>query len=161
MEKRPLTLAEVRELIFERWARDQAALTPDQRRLFEYLAKFTKVRDPKAARRAVEVLMGEYELAEEDAIQLVNVLPRTQDELRPFLFRSYPLLDEKAYKGILEVLGGLEEAEPRVAEAETEAETEAKVEAEAGAEAEAEEGEGEGEEAEAEGEEEGEGQGQE
>jgi len=153
LEKRPLTLAEVRELIFERWARDQAALTPDQRRLFEYLAKFTKVRDPKAARRAVEVLMGEYELAEEDAIQLVNVLPRTQDELRPFLFRSYPLLDEKAYRGILEVLEGLEEAEARVAEAETEAEMEAEAEAEGG--------EGEGEEAEAEGEEKGEGQGQE
>ncbi|MDK2463515.1 MAG: hypothetical protein QI223_01905 [Candidatus Korarchaeota archaeon] len=138
MEKKPLTLAEVRDLIFERWARDQSALTPDQRRLFEYLAKFTKVRDPKAARRAVEVLMSEYDLSEEDAIQLVNVLPKTPDELRPFLFRSYPLLDEKAYKGILEVLKGLEEAEAP-AEAEVEAEEAVEAQSEAAAQAEGEE----------------------
>jgi len=133
LEKKPLTLAEVRDLIFERWARDQSALTPDQRRLFEYLAKFTKVRDPKAARRAVEVLMSEFDLSEEDAIQLVNVLPKTPDELRPFLFRSYPLLDEKAYRGILEVLEGLEEGE---APSEEEAETETEAETVAGAEGE-------------------------
>ncbi len=142
MEKKPLTLAEVRDLIFERWARDQSALTPDQRRLFEYLAKFTKVRDPKAARRAVEVLMSEFDLAEEDAIQLVNVLPKTPDELRPFLFRSYPLLDEKAYKGILEVLEGLEEGE-----APAEAEAEAEGAEEEGAQAQPEAAQAEGEEA--------------
>ena len=145
MEKKPLTLAEVRGLIFERWARDQSALTPDQRRLFEYLAKFTKVRDPKAARRAVEVLMSEFDLSEEDAIQLVNVLPKTPDELRPFLFRSYPLLDEKAYRGILEVLEGLEEGEtPSEEEAETEAEAGAEGE---GVEAQPEAAQAEGEEA--------------
>ena len=143
MEKKPLTLAEVRDLIFERWARDQSALTPDQRRLFEYLAKFTKVKDPKAARRAVEVLMSESDLSEEDAIQLVNVLPKTPDELRPFLFRSYPLLDEKAYRGILEVLEGLEEGE---APSEEEAETEAGAEGE-GVEAQPEAAQAEGEEA--------------
>jgi len=111
LDKKPLTLAEVKSLIFERWARNQAALTPDQRRLFEYLAKFTKVKDPEAARRAVEVLVESYGLEEEDAIQLVNVLPKTPDELRPFLFRSYPLLDDKAYSGILETLKGLVEEE--------------------------------------------------
>ncbi len=144
MEKKPLTLAEVRDLIFERWARDQSALTPDQRRLFEYLAKFTKVRDPKAARRAVEVLMSEFDLSEEDAIQLVNVLPRTPDELRPFLFRSYPLLDEKAYRGILEVLEGLEEGEAMV---EAKAETEAGGAGEEGVQAQPEAAQAEGEEA--------------
>ena len=112
MDKKPLTLAEVKSLIFERWARNQAALTPDQRRLFEYLAKFTKVKDPEVARRAVDVLVESYGLEEEDAIQLVNILPKTADELRPFLFRSYPLLDEKAYSGILETLKSLAEEKP-------------------------------------------------
>ncbi|HIE22880.1 MAG TPA: hypothetical protein EYP68_01455 [Candidatus Korarchaeota archaeon] len=112
-EKKPLTLAEVRALIHERWAKDQSLLARDQKRLFEYLAKFVKVKDADACRKAVEQLIEEIGLSEEDAVMIVNMMPRNKDELRPILFRSYPLLDAKSYDRILEILKSLEEGEER------------------------------------------------
>jgi len=112
-EKKPLTLAEVRALIHERWAKDQSMLARDQKRLFEYLSKFVKVRDAGACRKAVEQLMQEIGLSEEDAVMMVNTMPKNKDELRPMLFRSYPLLDAKSYDRILEILKSLEEREEK------------------------------------------------
>ena len=112
-EKRPLTLAEVRAFIHERWAKDQSMLARDQKRLFEYLSKFVKVKDADSCRKAVEQLKEEIGLSEEDAVMIVNIMPRSKDELRPMLFRSYPLLDAKSYDRILEILKSLEKGEEK------------------------------------------------
>ncbi len=109
--KRPLTLSEVKALVFSRWASEQASLTSDQKRLMEYLAKFVKVEDAEAARAAVNRLVEEFNLDEEDAINLVNVIPETKDELRVFLYKSYPLLGDEAYSRILEILRTLKEGD--------------------------------------------------
>jgi len=107
--KKPLTLAEVKALVHERWSKDQASLTKDQKRLFEYLAKFVKVDSPEACREAVNRIVEEVGIAEEDAVMIVNIMPETRDELRPLLFRRYPLLDAEAYNKILEILRDLKE----------------------------------------------------
>jgi len=107
LKKKPLTLAEVRAFIHDRWAKDQSVLARDQKRLFEYLSKFVKVRDADACRKAVEQLIEEIGLGEEDAVMIVNIMPRNKEELRPMLFRSYPLLDAKSYDRILEILKSL------------------------------------------------------
>jgi len=112
-EKKPLTLAEVRAFIHERWAKDQSVLARDQKRLFEYLSKFVKVRDADACRKAVEQLIEEIGLSEEDAVMIVNIMPKSKEELRPMLFRSYPLLDAKSYDRILEILRSLEKGEEK------------------------------------------------
>jgi len=104
VKKRPLTLAEVKGLVYDTWSRNLAMLTPDQKRLLEYLSKFVKVDDAKAAREAVREIMEKFELSEEDAVMLVNNLPESKDELRAFLYRSYPLLSDEAYEGILSIL---------------------------------------------------------
>ncbi len=112
-ERKPLTLAEVRDLIHEKWSKDQSSLSRDQKRLFEYLSKFVKVKDARACRKAVEQLIDEVGLSEEDAVMIVNVMPKSKDELRPMLFRSYPLLDAKSYERILEILDSLKEGEEK------------------------------------------------
>lgn len=108
-QRRPLMLSEVKQLVHEKWAKDLTSLTRDQKRLFEYLAKFVKTSDVEASKTAAEQIMNELGIDEEDVVMLVNVMPETRDELRPLLFRSYPLLDAKAYNRMLEILKALRE----------------------------------------------------
>jgi DNA-directed RNA polymerase subunit F len=105
--KRALTLAEVKALVFDRWSSAVESLTLDQRRLLIYLSKFTKVSDPKRAREAVEGLMNKFKLKEEHAVMLVNVLPEDEEELRAYLFKDYPLLSQQDYKEMLNLLKSL------------------------------------------------------
>ncbi len=100
----PLTLSEVKALVYERWKGRLDTMTLEQKRLFEYLAKFTKVEDAEKARKAVERLMNEVGLKEEDAIVLVNILPEKKEEITSYLYRDYPLMGEEEYEKILNIL---------------------------------------------------------
>lgn len=104
LNKRPLTLAEVKALVFDKWTSSVESLTIDQRRLLTYLAKFTKVSDPKRAREAVEELVRRFGLKEEHAVMLVNLLPNDEEELRAYLFKDYPLLSQDDYREMLNLL---------------------------------------------------------
>ncbi len=108
-QKKPLTLAEVKSIVFERWSNNVAELTIDQKRLLHYLSKFTKVDDPKKAREAVNQLMEKFGLSEEHAIMLVNVIPSSVDELKAYLYKDYPLLTQENYKEMLSILKSLVE----------------------------------------------------
>ncbi|MEM0016954.1 MAG: hypothetical protein QXJ48_00255 [Candidatus Korarchaeum sp.] len=105
--RRSLTLAEVKALVFDRWSSSVESLTVDQRRLLMYLAKFTKVSDPKRARETVEELVRRFKLKEEHAVMLVNLLPSDEEELRAYLFKDYPLLTQEDYKEMLNLLRSL------------------------------------------------------
>lgn len=107
--KKPLTLAEVKALVFDKWTSSVESLSIDQRRLLTYLAKFTKVSDPKRAREAVEELVSRFKLKEEHAVMLVNLLPDDEEELRVYLFKDYPLLTQEGYKEMLNLLKSLRE----------------------------------------------------
>lgn len=107
--KRPLTLAEVKALVFDKWTSSMELLSVDQRRLLNYLAKFTKVSDPKRAREVVEELVKKFKLREEHAVMLVNLLPEDEEELRAYLFKDYPLLTQQDYKEMLNLLKELRE----------------------------------------------------
>ncbi len=100
----PLTLSEVKTLVYEQWKGRLETMTLEQKRLFEYLAKFARVEDAKMARRAVKRLMKEIGLKEEDAIVLVNVLPKKKEEITSYLYKDYPLMGEKEYEKILNIL---------------------------------------------------------
>lgn len=107
--KRPLTLAEVKALVFERWTSSVESLSVDQRRLLNYLAKFTKISDHKRARETVNELVTRFRLKEEHAVMLVNLLPEDEEELRAYLFKDYPLLTQQDYKEMLNLLKSLRE----------------------------------------------------
>ncbi len=107
--KKPLTLAEVKALVFARWTAHPEVLNLDQKRLLTYLSKFTKVSDPDKARKVVNELMEKFNLKEEHAIMLVNIIPKSEEELKAYLYKDYPLLGPSEYKEILNLLKELGE----------------------------------------------------
>jgi DNA-directed RNA polymerase subunit F len=74
-----------------------------QRRTFAYVSKFSKV-DPDAAEKIVERLVTEFGLEEEEAVQIVNCMPKTVDELRVFLAGGRKIIDVSTLKTIVGLL---------------------------------------------------------
>ncbi|MCJ7718991.1 RNA polymerase Rpb4 family protein [Candidatus Bathyarchaeota archaeon] len=74
-----------------------------QRRTLDYVAKFAKV-DADAADKIVERLVNEFGLDENEAIQVVNCMPRTVDELRVFLAGGRKIIDVSTLKAIIGLL---------------------------------------------------------
>ncbi len=74
-----------------------------QRRTLDYVAKFAKV-DADAADKIVERLVNEFGIDENEAIQVVNCMPRTVDELRVFLAGGRKIIDVSTLKAIIGLL---------------------------------------------------------
>ena len=74
-----------------------------QRRTLDYVAKFAKV-DADAADKIVVKLVNEFGLDENEAIQVVNCMPRTVDELRVFLAGGRKIIDVSTLKAIIGLL---------------------------------------------------------
>ena len=55
-----------------------------QRRTLDYVNKFSKA-DPEKAEELLQTLIKEYEIDEAEAVQIINCMPETVDELRVFL----------------------------------------------------------------------------
>ena len=78
--KKTVSVAEVREIL--------AGLDPEkidqlQKRTQDYVEKFAKS-DSKDARSAINRLVKECKLTEEEAVELMNILPNTPAEIRVF-----------------------------------------------------------------------------
>ena len=106
---KPLTLAEVKALVFRRWTDEIDTLKIDQKRLLTYLSKFTKVDDAEKARAVVNELVEKFNLKEEHAVMLVNLLPKTEEEIKAYIYKDYPLLTSSHYKEMLNLLSQLRE----------------------------------------------------
>ena len=76
-----LTLPQVKKALEEI---GEENLDQFQRRTLDYVNKFSKV-DAKTAEKLLEKLVQEFDLDEAEAIQVVNCMPETVDELRVFL----------------------------------------------------------------------------
>jgi DNA-directed RNA polymerase subunit F len=96
-----LTLPQVKKLLE---SIGEENLNQLQRRTFDYVSKFSKV-DPEAASKLVERLVKEYGLEEEEAVQIINCLPKTVEELRVFLSSGRKIIDVSQLKTIVDLLG--------------------------------------------------------
>ena|SRR4030043_958558 len=74
-----------------------------QRRTLDYVAKFAKV-DADAADKIVVKLVSEFGLDENEAVQVVNCMPRTVDELRVFLAGGRKIIEVSTLKAIIGLL---------------------------------------------------------
>lgn len=74
-----------------------------QRRTLDYVSKFAKV-DADAADKLVEKLAKEFGLDENEAVQVVNCMPRTVDELRVFLAGGRKIIDVSTLRAIIGLL---------------------------------------------------------
>ncbi len=74
-----------------------------QRRTLDYVNKFAKV-DPEKAEELLQTLVKEYEIDEAEAIQIINCLPETVEELRVFLAGGRKIIETSKLQSIVELL---------------------------------------------------------
>jgi len=74
-----------------------------QRRTLDYVNKFSKL-DVKAAERLLEKLVKEFGLDEAEAVQVVNCMPETVDELRVFLAGGRKIIETAKLDAIVSLL---------------------------------------------------------
>ena len=74
-----------------------------QRWTFDYSKKFSKV-DYEPAKEMVERLVAEGDLTNEESVELVNVMPRSIEELRAFTFGWKKLIVTEKLEKIKSIL---------------------------------------------------------
>ncbi len=74
-----------------------------QRRTLDYVSKFSKV-DSEGAEKLLERLVKEYGLDEDEAVQIVNAMPETVEELRSFLAGGRKIIETQKLAAIVSLL---------------------------------------------------------
>ena len=74
-----------------------------QKRTLDYTAKFSKS-TPEAAKKLRKELMSDCGLSDEEAVELVNVMPKSLEELRTFTSGWRKLLATETLEKILKIL---------------------------------------------------------
>jgi DNA-directed RNA polymerase subunit F len=95
-----LTLPQVKKALEEI---GEENLDQFQRRTLDYVNKFSKV-DAKTAEKLVEKLVKEFDLDEAEAIQVVNCMPETVDELRVFLAGGRKIIETAKLEAVVTLL---------------------------------------------------------
>ena len=95
-----LTLPQVKKLLE---TIGEENLDQFQRRTLDYVNKFSKA-DPEKAEELLQVLVKKYEIDEAEAIQIINCMPETVDELRVFLAGGRKIIETSKLQSIVELL---------------------------------------------------------
>jgi DNA-directed RNA polymerase subunit F len=99
-KEKMLTIPEVKQMLE---SIGEENLDQFQRRALDYAAKFAKVEE-KAAEELVKGLMEKFELEEEEAVQIVNCMPESIEEIRVFLGGGRKIMETKKLEEILDFL---------------------------------------------------------
>jgi DNA-directed RNA polymerase subunit F len=97
---RIITLPEAREILSKI---DPEVADQIQKRTQDYLAKFSKM-EPDKARKMRKALVDECGLTAEEAAELVNIDPKTQEELRVFSSGWRKLIPATTVEKIIKIL---------------------------------------------------------
>ncbi|HXQ92547.1 MAG TPA: RNA polymerase Rpb4 [Nitrososphaerales archaeon] len=97
---RIITISEAREILSKI---DPEQTDQIQKRTMDYLLKFSK-EEPEKAKKMRKMLMDECSLTTEEATELVNVLPKSQEELRVFTSGWRKLIPTATVEKILKIL---------------------------------------------------------
>ncbi len=81
LKEKILTVPEVKQILE---GLGEENLDQFQRRALDYAAKFSKV-EVESAKELVKGLIEKFELEEEEAVQIVNCMPESIEEIRVFL----------------------------------------------------------------------------
>jgi len=100
VKKRMLSLPEVKEMLSKG---DLESMDQIQRWTHDYVSKFSKV-EPKAAKKMKSELVNKCGLTEEEAVEIVNILPRSLPELRSFTFGWKKLILSDTLVKILKII---------------------------------------------------------
>jgi len=100
LRERPLTIPEVKKLL-ESLGEDK--LDQFQRRSLDYSSKFSRI-EPEKAEELVKALIEKFGLEEEEAIQVVNSMPESIEEIRVFLAGGRKIVEMSKLQEILNLL---------------------------------------------------------
>jgi DNA-directed RNA polymerase subunit F len=95
-----LTLPQVKNLLS---SMGEENLDQIQRRTLDYVSKFSKV-DTDVAGKLLEKLVKEFGLDEVEAVQIINCMPETVDELRIFLAGGRKIIETTKLESIVALL---------------------------------------------------------
>ena len=99
-KKEIITLPEVREIL-EKVKPDE--MDQIQRWTYDFVTRFSKL-DAKTSRKMVEEQIRECELKDEEAVELVNISPKSLEELRSFTFGWKKLILTNTLEKMLQIL---------------------------------------------------------
>jgi len=100
VKKRMLSLPEVKEMLSKN---DLESMDQIQRWTHDYVSKFSKI-EPKAAKKKKSDLINQCGLTEEEAVEIINILPRSLPELRSFTFGWKKLILSETLEKILKII---------------------------------------------------------
>jgi len=100
LKERPITVPQVKETLE---AIGEERLNQFQRRTLDYAAKFSRV-DPDTAETLVDKFMKQFELEEEEAVQIINCMPESIQELRVFLAGGRRMMETSKLERMLAFL---------------------------------------------------------
>jgi DNA-directed RNA polymerase subunit F len=100
LRERHLTLPEVKKLLE---SIGEEKLDQFQRRSLDYVSKFSRV-EPDKAEKLVRSLIEQFGLEEEEAIQVVNSMPESIEEIRVFLAGGRKIVEASKLQAILNLL---------------------------------------------------------
>lgn len=100
LERKPLTIHEAKKLLDKV---DPEKADQIQKRTLDYVTKFSNV-DGDDARAMVKELIKEAGLAEQEAVEVVNIMPKTREELRTFTVGWRKLTPTEVLDKILGIL---------------------------------------------------------
>jgi DNA-directed RNA polymerase subunit F len=98
--EKKLTLPEVKKQLE---SMGEENLDQLQRRTLDYVSKFSRA-EADQARKLVERLVAEFGFEEDEAVQVVNCMPKSVDELRGFLGSGRKIIDPSMLKTIVAIL---------------------------------------------------------
>jgi len=98
IENKPITIPEVKEVL-ENLNRE---LNQFQKRTLEYVTAFSKLKSDKA-KELCSKLTKDFGLDVKTAVQIVNCMPESVEELRVF-FPRHRLIEPEKLQGILKLL---------------------------------------------------------
>jgi DNA-directed RNA polymerase subunit F len=99
-KERAVTIPEVKGILE---SIGEEELDQFQRRSLDYASKFSKV-DPTTAEKLVPELIEKFELEEEEAVQLVNCMPESVEEIRVFLAGGRRIVETSKLEKILALM---------------------------------------------------------
>ncbi len=100
LKERTITVPQVKEALE---AIGEERLDQFQRRTLDYATKFTKV-DPEKADTLVKKVVEEFEVEEEEAVQIINAMPQSIQEIRVFLAGGRRIIESSKLEKILAFL---------------------------------------------------------
>lgn len=100
IKEKNLTIPQVKKLLV---SLGEENLDQFQRRTLDYASKFSKV-DAEASEKLMEKLVEKFGLEEEEAIQVVNCMPKSVEELRVFLSGGRKIIETSKLEAIVNLL---------------------------------------------------------